>query len=114
MPMQMKLLQPVTAVAIGAPVAMNATPFLGGKGRNATLSLGAQPTGTTVVLLQGAPKTAAGGLPVPGDASWYTIATFNATNDIEGEFELPDYIRANTTVLQAAAPDLDIFLYGVQ
>lgn len=108
-----KLLAVVTSVDIGVPVAMDATPLLGGKGRNATFEAPVAPL-TSTVKLQGAYKDSTGGMPAEGDAAWYDIHEFTATSDLMGEFELPDYVRWNTTVLDADGPDLDIFIRGVQ
>lgn len=114
MTMRIELQQPTTAVAIGTPVAMDSTPFLGGYGRNIKWQAPANPTGTAVVLLQHAYKDSTGAMPAAGDAAWVTIATLNATSDIQGEVEVRDYVRLNTTVLQAAAVDARVYLDGVQ
>lgn len=113
MTMQIKLTAVVTAVDIGTPVAMDATPFLGGKGRNAILSIPTLP-GTSTVLIQGAPKTSTGAEPVEGDASWTTLATLTSASEKQFEIELPDFIRWNTTVLHAAAPNVIVYIEGVQ
>lgn len=105
----------VTAVAIGTPVAMDATPLLGGAGREARVTLEGLPI-TSTFLLEGAPTDAATGVvPVEGSALWTTLATLTSTSAAAFELaDLPAHIRVNTTVLDADGPDVLIHLVGVQ
>jgi hypothetical protein len=104
----------VTSVAIGTPVELNATPFLGGQRRNAILRLRNLPI-TSTVLLQGAsrdPGTKA--VPASGSAEWTTIVTLTSASAPVQEIILPEFIRWNTTVLDADGPNVVGDLEGVQ
>lgn len=108
----------VTSVDIGTPIALNTTPLLGGAGREAKYSIPVLPL-TSTVKLQGASKVSSDGLAshVPDEDStdWTDLLTITSASDHEGEIaDLPDYIRWNTTVLDADGPNVAIFLEGVQ
>lgn len=108
----------VTAVDIGAPVALNSTPLLGGAGREAKWSMPVLPI-TSVIKLQGATKVTTDGLaghaPVEASTDWYDIMTLDVNSKHEGEIaDLPDYIRWNTTTLDADGPNIEFWLEGVQ
>lgn len=104
----------VTAADIGTPVAMDATPLLGGKGRNAIFEQ-ITPTVTAAFKIQGAPKDASGNMPAEDDESWYDIMTVTAASAIQKiEAELPDFVRWNVGTLDADGPDVNVVVTGVQ
>lgn len=114
MTMLKRITADVTTVNIGTPEAMNATPHLGGKGRNAILEQ-LTPTITAVLLIEGAPKDASGNEPAEDDESWTTIMTVGAAAAPQKiEFELPDFVRYNVTTLDSDGPDVDFLIHGVQ
>lgn len=103
----------VTPVDIGTPQSLDATPLLGGQGRNAILHVPELPI-TSTVLLQGAGKDADGAAPAEDSEDWETLATITSVSDPLQEIELPDFIRWNTTVLDADGPNVRMYLEGVQ
>ena len=110
----LKIAAVVTSVDIGAPVALTTTPLLGGAGREAKYQLAALPL-TSTVLLQGAAKDADGAAPEEASTDWTTLLTLTSASDLVGQIDdLPDFIRWNTTVLDADGPDVVIYLEGVQ
>lgn len=111
MSMQQKITAVVTSVAIGTPIELNATPFMGGAGRNAIVRIPVLPT-TSTVLLQGAGNSG-DGVPASGSAEWTTLLTLTSASERQYEIAIPQYIRWRTTVL-AAAPNVEIYLEGVQ
>lgn len=113
MTMQRIITVDVTAAAIDTPIAMNATPFLGGKGRNVMFDVPKAPL-TSVIEIQHAYKDAAGNMPAEGDAAWVTAATIDATSSLSGEFEVRDFVRTEVTTADVDGPDVDVVLKGVQ
>lgn len=106
----------VATPAIGAAIAMNATPFLGGggagggtDGRNALLHFSAPVGGAGVVLIQGHDGI---DTPASGDAGWFTIRTQNAAATTTSEILLPRWLRLNITVAGTGTPE--VWLEGVQ
>ena len=106
-----KLTAVVTSVDIGTPVALDATPLLGGAGKMGVLRIPVLPL-TSTVKVQGAPKIDpdTGIAPVEGSSAWEDLATITSASDQVQEIELPDLIRWNTTVLDADGPDVDLFI----
>lgn len=98
----------VSAVDIGPAIACDKTPFLGGAGRECGYSIPVLPI-TSTVLLQG---NNAIDEPAEADTGWTTILTITSASQMEGEIELPSWIRWNTTVLDADGPDVAINLHG--
>lgn len=89
--------------------ALNATPLLGGAGREGVAHLGGNSAVLAGVLLEGCPKTASGGAPEAADPNWTTLLSGEAGDKAVREIaDLPDYVR-----LGAAAVD-PIVLKGVQ
>lgn len=114
MPMILEISAVVTSVDIGTPQALDQTPLLGGQGRNAILHIPTLPI-TSTVKLQGAgidPTT--GAAPVEGSSDWTDIVTITSASDPVQEIELPQFIRWNTTVLDADGPNVGMYLEGVQ
>lgn len=104
----------VTAVDIGAPVALDETPLLGGQGREGLLRLGSLPI-TSVILIEGHPATADKSTPAEDSEDWETIATLNSSSDPQQLInDLPAWIRWNTTTLDADGPDVKVYVEGVQ
>lgn len=112
MTMQIKLTAVVTSVDIGTPVELNASPFMGGAGRNALVKIPVLPL-TSTVKLQGAGNSG-DGIPAEGSSDWTDILTLTSASERQYEISLPQYIRWNTTVLDADGPDVNIYLEGVQ
>jgi hypothetical protein len=113
MSMLKTIIADVTEVNNGTPQKLNVSPFMGGQGRKAILTVTDLPI-TSTVLLQGHPVTADGA--VPGDAStdWATIVTLTSTSPKVQEVELPLWVRYRTSVLDADGPDVRLNLEGVQ
>jgi len=112
MTMQQKITAVVTSVDIGTPIELNASPFMGGAGRNALVKIPVLPL-TSTILLQGAGNSGEG-VPAEGSSDWSTILTITSASEQNQEIELPQYIRWNTTVLDADGPNVNIYLEGVQ
>lgn len=107
MPNIKKIPVPAT-VSAGAGVLLDATPLLGGQGREGLLFGPSGGLGTGVVQLQGAALQGDGTL-----GSYTTIMTLNSATTFPVEIaDLPDSIRANVTTAPAAATELT--LEGVQ
>jgi acyl dehydratase len=112
-----------TAIAIGTPVALGATPLLGSAGatnggRKVRWSVPVLPgaTGTPSSKIQTAPRIdpLTGIAPASGSASWTDLFTVVATMEQQGECT-PDYwVRWNTTANHAADPLVKVYLTGVQ
>lgn len=102
----------LTGTAIGAGIACNETPFLGGQGVKGVVSLDAAPGGAAVVKIQGHPGNADKVLPVPGDAGWVDIVQFVAASPLEQEIVLPLWVRYNITTLGTGT--LNARIRGVQ
>ncbi len=100
----------VTSVDIGTPIALAATPLLGGAGRNGILRCPVLPL-TSTVKIQGAPliDVDTGVAPAEDSDKWADLATVTSTSEHQSEIVLPDFIRWNTTVLDADGPD--VFFY---
>ena len=104
----------VTTVNAGDAIPLNKTPLLGGHGREAKYSIPDLPL-TATVKLQGAPATAAGGVPASNDPAWADLLTITSASPQAGELpDLPEFIRYSTTVLDADGPAVSIYLEGVQ
>lgn len=103
----------ITATDIGAPIKLDDTPFMGGKGRSAYLGLAAVPAGGGVILLEGHNGDANGtSEPAEDDDGWFTVATINAAAPLTQEIEVPLYARLNITTLGTGT--LTAWLDGVQ
>jgi hypothetical protein len=112
----LKITAVVTSVDIGTPVELDETPLLGGAGREAKYQFVSALPITSTVLIQGAgidPDTME--MPVEGSGLWETLLTLTSASDLAGEIaDLPQFIRWNTTVLDADGPDIELLLEGVQ
>lgn len=95
----------VTSVDIGTPTALNTTPLLGGRGKKGILRIPVLPL-TSTVKIQGATKDEYGRQPAEGDSLWTDIATITSASAQIHEITLPDFIRWNTTVLDADGPNV--------
>ena len=101
----------ITATAIQTPLRCNTTPFQGGQGKSAILSLNAAVGGSGVVKVQGNPSPSSTA-PASGDAGWVDIVSLSASSDLQQEIELPCWIRTNVTT--AGTGTVTIKLEGVQ
>lgn len=70
---------PATATKIGAPILLNASPFLGGQGRNVRVKTSQSPTGAAIWSFQGNARRADNAVPADNDAGWADLAAFDAT-----------------------------------
>lgn len=102
----------LTATAIGTPVEMNESPFLGnpqvGK-RTAIMRLSALPGGAAVLEIQGHDAIDE---PAEADEGWYTIETLTSASELATEIELSRWMRTNITTLGTGTIDID--LEGIQ
>jgi len=101
----------LTAVAAGAGVRCNVSPFLGGQGHNALLINNAAIGGSGVVKIQGHDSSASTA-PASGDSGWYDIVSLNAAAPLEQEIVLSNWMRANVTT--AGTGTASIQLEGIQ
>ena len=109
---QLKITVDVTTVNKGDGVALDRTPLLGGQGREARYRIPVLPL-TSTFKLQGAPRTANGGIPAAADTSWTDLVTVTSASEVEGIIDdLPECIRYSTTVLDADGPDVLVYLEG--
>lgn len=112
-----------TAIAIGTPVALSATPLLGSPGatnggRKVRYNVPVLPgsTGAPSSKLQTAPivDPATGAQPASDSSLWTDLLTVVSTMEQYGEVT-PDYwVRWNTTVAHSADPLVNVYLTGVQ
>lgn len=115
-----KLTVDVTAVDILTPVLLDKTPVAGGAGREAIVRVPTAPL-TSVFKLQGHDGHGINNgdgtwtPPAENDAGWADVATINATSEkIIEVADLPRWIRANVTTLDADGPDVLVYIEGVQ
>lgn len=101
----------ITATGAQTPELLNATPFEGGWGKNAFLTLQSAIAGGGVVKIQGNP-TAGPSAPASGDANWTDIVALDANSPLRQEIELPLWIRVNITTVGTGT--VTIGLEGVQ
>jgi hypothetical protein len=101
----------LTAVAAGAGVRCNVSPFLGGQGHNALLINNAAIGGSGVLKIQGN-DSASSTAPITADAGWYDIVSLVAATALEQEIVLPNWIRANVTT--AGTGTATVILEGIQ
>lgn len=101
----------ITATGAKTPVALTATPFLGGQGRSGLLSLQAAVGGSGSIKVQGNDSVEAT-VPAEADAGWYDIVTLTSASQLEQEIEFPRYIRLN--VATAGTGTLSATLHGTQ
>lgn len=109
-----KLTVNVTAVDILTPVPLDKTPVAGGAGREGILHVPVAPL-TSVFKLQGHGGNGSQTAPAEDDTGWTDVATINATSEkIIEVADLPRWIRANVTTLDADGPDVPVYIEGVQ
>lgn len=101
----------LTAVAAGAGVRCNVSPFLGGQGHNALLINNAAIGGSGVLKIQGN-DSASATAPAAGDAGWYDIVSLVAATPLEQEITLSNWMRANVTT--AGTGTATVILEGIQ
>jgi hypothetical protein len=103
----------ITATGIQAPIKLDDTPFMGGKGRSGYLVLQAAVGGSGSIKVQGHNGTTNGtDTPAEGDSGWYDIATLTSASPLSQEIELPLYIRTNVGVVGTGT--ITAWLDGVQ
>lgn len=100
-----------TATGAAAAVRCNATPFFGGQGHNAFLTLPAAVGGSGVVKIQGHASPAETA-PASDDEGWADIVSLDADSPLRQEIEVPAWIRANVTT--AGTGTVTVNLEGVQ
>jgi len=107
-----RLTASVATVNISTPVALNKTHLLGGQGKEGYLRIASALPITSTVLVQGAPTAlATHAVPASNSTDWTTLLTLTSASPTQQIInDLPEWIRLNTTVLDADGPDLEIFL----
>lgn len=99
----------ITATGAQAAKLLNVTPFVGGRGRSAILSLAGAVGGSGVVKIQGASTDIH---TTPGTSDWSDIVSLTSASPLTQEIELPQWIRVNVTT--AGTGTVTINCEGVQ
>jgi hypothetical protein len=103
----------ITATDIQAPIKLDDTPFMGGKGRSGYLGLQAAVGGSGSIKVQGHNGDENGtSEPAEDDSGWFDIVTLTSASPLSQEIELPLYIRTNVTVVGTGT--ITAWLDGVQ
>lgn len=103
----------ITGTGIQAPIKLDDTPFMGGKGRSGYLRLDAAVGGSGSIKVQGHNGTTNGtDTPAEADTGWFDIVTLTASSPLKQEVEWPLYIRTN--IGTAGTGTITAWMEGVQ